>query len=117
MGNVTSHSMTYKELQDFIQQIPLSASTKVQVSFDEISAMNKLLTFIQQNKTVNNSVIKPNTSTANDKTDLSEIEALEDNIDDMPDDFSTLEAFGIWADRAEISDSVAYVRKIREPRF
>ena len=28
-----------------------------------------------------------------------------------------LPAFGMWADRADIADPVAYVEKIRKPRF
>lgn len=31
--------------------------------------------------------------------------------------FSTTEAFGIWADRKDISDSVEYVNRIRQPRW
>lgn len=31
--------------------------------------------------------------------------------------FSATEAFGIWADREDISDSVEYVNRIRQPRW
>lgn len=122
MKNVTSKSMTYRELQDFIEQVPISASARVNISFDEKSAMNKLLTFLQKNTAIANQDKSANVSIVNACADFSENStpernASESNLNDTPHDFSKFEAFGIWADRDEMADSVEYVRKIRQPRF
>lgn len=45
------------------------------------------------------------------------IEEIETQAENKRENLSDHPAFGMWADRGDMKDPAAYVRKLREPRY
>lgn len=91
MANLALHNTTLVELQEFLQQMAMPLSEKFTVIFD---------------KNVNDLPILNESSKAQVKHDISQSV-----------DFNQLPAVGMWADRAEMTDAVAYVNQLRQEQW
>lgn len=91
MANLALHNTTLVELQEFLQQMAMPLSEKFTVIFD---------------KNVNDLPILNESSKAQVKNDISQSV-----------DFNQLPAVGMWADRAEMTDAVAYVNQLRQEQW
>lgn len=91
MANLALHNTTLVELQEFLQQMAMPLSEKFTVIFD---------------KNVNDLPILNESSKAQVKNDISQSV-----------DFNQLPAVGMWADRAEMTDTVAYVNQLRQEQW
>lgn len=91
MANLALHNTTLVELQQFLQQMSMPLSEKFTVIFD---------------KNVNDLPILNELSKAQ----------LESKISESVD-FNQLPAVGMWADRTEMIDTVAYVRQLRQEQW
>lgn len=91
MANLALHNTTLAELQQFLQQMAMPLSEKFTVIFDK---------------------------NVNDLPILNELSAtqIKNNVN-QPVDFGQLSAVGMWADRQEMADSVAYVRQLRQEQW
>lgn len=91
MANLALHNTTLVELQQFLQQMSMPLSEKFTVIFD---------------KNVNDLPILNELAKAQLESDVRQSV-----------DFNQLPAVGMWADRVEMTDTVAYVRQLRQEQW